>query len=54
VAADWTKMQDCERFAAACVDAWGRIDSLQNNAGIGADDADPLTCVVHGSICAVE
>ena len=42
VAADWTKMDDCKTFAAACVDAWGRIDFLQNNVGIGADDADPL------------
>jgi len=42
VAADWTKIEDCKSFAAACVDAWGRIDFLQNNVGIGADDADPL------------
>src|ERR1035438_6606634 len=42
VAADWTKAADCEAVAAACVDAWGRIDFLQNNVGIGTDDADPL------------
>lgn len=42
VAADWTKAADCEAFAAACVDTWGRIDFLQNNVGIGTDDADPL------------
>jgi NAD(P)-dependent dehydrogenase (short-subunit alcohol dehydrogenase family) len=42
VAADWTNAADCEAVAAACVDAWGRIDFLQNNVGIGTDDADPL------------
>src|SRR5213592_915101 len=42
VAADWTKAADCQSFAKACVDAWGRIDFLQNNVGIGTDDADPL------------
>jgi NAD(P)-dependent dehydrogenase (short-subunit alcohol dehydrogenase family) len=42
VAADWTKAEDCRAFAAACVDTWGRIDFLQNNVGIGTDDADPL------------
>jgi NAD(P)-dependent dehydrogenase (short-subunit alcohol dehydrogenase family) len=42
VAADWTKAADCEAFAAACIDAWGRIDFLQNNVGIGTDDASPL------------
>ena len=42
VAADWTRASDCQAFAAACVDTWGRIDFLQNNVGIGAGDADPL------------
>jgi NAD(P)-dependent dehydrogenase (short-subunit alcohol dehydrogenase family) len=42
VAADWTKAADCQALAAACVEAWGRIDFLQNNVGIGTDDADPL------------
>jgi NAD(P)-dependent dehydrogenase (short-subunit alcohol dehydrogenase family) len=42
VEADWTKAEDCRAFAAACVDTWGRIDFLQNNVGIGTDDADPL------------
>jgi NAD(P)-dependent dehydrogenase (short-subunit alcohol dehydrogenase family) len=42
VAGDWTEAADCGRFAAACVEAWGRIDFLQNNVGIGAGDADPL------------
>jgi NAD(P)-dependent dehydrogenase (short-subunit alcohol dehydrogenase family) len=42
VLADWTKATDCKAMAQACVDAWGRIDFLQNNVGIGAGDADPL------------
>jgi NAD(P)-dependent dehydrogenase (short-subunit alcohol dehydrogenase family) len=40
--ADWTSAPDCQAFAAACVERWGRIDFLQNNVGIGSDDADPL------------
>jgi NAD(P)-dependent dehydrogenase (short-subunit alcohol dehydrogenase family) len=40
--ADWTSAADCKAFAAACVEHWGRIDFLQNNVGIGIDDADPL------------
>ena len=43
VRADWTRAADCQAMAAACVDAWGRIDFLQNNVGIGAGDNDPLT-----------
>jgi NAD(P)-dependent dehydrogenase (short-subunit alcohol dehydrogenase family) len=39
---DWTVAADCKTFAAACTDAWGRIDFLQNNVGIGTDDAPPL------------
>ena len=42
VAADWTDAADCRAFATACVDAWGRIDFLQNNVGIASGDADPL------------
>jgi NAD(P)-dependent dehydrogenase (short-subunit alcohol dehydrogenase family) len=42
VAGDWTNPADCKAFAGACVDAWGRIDFLQNNVGIGTDDANPL------------
>ena len=41
-AGDWTAAADCQAFAAACRDAWGRIDFLQNNVGIGVGDADPL------------
>ena len=42
VRADWTSAADCEAMAAECVDAWGRIDFLQNNVGIGAGDDTPL------------
>lgn len=42
IAADWTKVADCEAVASTCVEAWGRIDFLQNNVGIGGGDADPL------------
>src|SRR4051812_41981112 len=41
-AADWTEATECQAFAKACVDRWGRIDFLQNNVGIGTGDADPL------------
>ena len=36
--ADWTDAADCRAMAAACLEAWGRIDFLQNNVGIGAGD----------------
>jgi NAD(P)-dependent dehydrogenase (short-subunit alcohol dehydrogenase family) len=42
VAADWTRAVDCRTIATACREAWGRIDFLQNNVGIGTDDAGPL------------
>ena len=42
VRADWTSAADCRAMAAACIEAWGRIDFLQNNVGIGAGDGDPL------------
>jgi NAD(P)-dependent dehydrogenase (short-subunit alcohol dehydrogenase family) len=42
VRADWTSADDCGAMAAACVQAFGRIDFLQNNVGIGAGDNDPL------------
>lgn len=41
IAGDWTRSADCKAYARACVDAWGRIDFLQNNVGIGAGDAAP-------------
>jgi NAD(P)-dependent dehydrogenase (short-subunit alcohol dehydrogenase family) len=43
VRADWTSAADCAAMATACVEAFGRIDFLQNNVGIGAGDGDPLT-----------
>lgn len=42
VTADWTDAADCKAIAAACLEAWGRIDFLQNNVGIGAGDDGPL------------
>jgi NAD(P)-dependent dehydrogenase (short-subunit alcohol dehydrogenase family) len=42
VAADWTRAADCRTIASACREAWGRIDFLQNNVGIGTGDAGPL------------
>jgi NAD(P)-dependent dehydrogenase (short-subunit alcohol dehydrogenase family) len=41
IRADWTSAEDCRAMATACVDAWGRIDYLQNNVGIGGDDGSP-------------
>ena len=40
---DWTVASDCQAFAQACVDKWGRIDFLQNNVGISTGDGTPLT-----------
>jgi NAD(P)-dependent dehydrogenase (short-subunit alcohol dehydrogenase family) len=42
VRADWTQAADCQAMAAACVEAWGRIDFLHNNVGIGGGDSHPL------------
>lgn len=42
VQGDWTVRADCAAYAEACVKAFGRIDFLHNNVGIGAGDADPL------------
>lgn len=39
--ADITREGDCESLAQACVEAWGRIDILHNNVGIGAGDGGP-------------
>jgi NAD(P)-dependent dehydrogenase (short-subunit alcohol dehydrogenase family) len=47
-AADWTEAAGCEAYTAACVDAWGRIDFLQNNVGIGIGDGDPLELTEEG------
>lgn len=43
VAGDWTSAPDCRAYAAACVEAWGRIDFLQNNVGVGGGDGSPRT-----------
>jgi NAD(P)-dependent dehydrogenase (short-subunit alcohol dehydrogenase family) len=48
VAGDWTSAEDCRGFAAACREAWGRIDFLQNNVGIGTGDAGPLELSEEG------
>lgn len=37
--ADVTSEDACRAIAAACIDAFGRIDVLHNNVGIGAGDA---------------
>jgi NAD(P)-dependent dehydrogenase (short-subunit alcohol dehydrogenase family) len=42
IQADWTSRADCTAYAEACMSAFGRIDFLQNNVGIGGGDADPL------------
>ena len=41
VEGDWTRAADCAAYAQACVEAWGRIDFLHNNVGIGAGDSVP-------------
>ena len=48
VAADWTRAADCRSIAATCVEAWGRIDFLHNNVGIGTGDAAPLKLTEAG------
>jgi NAD(P)-dependent dehydrogenase (short-subunit alcohol dehydrogenase family) len=40
--ADVTSEADCAAIVGACVDAWGRIDVLHNNVGIGTGDAGPV------------
>jgi NAD(P)-dependent dehydrogenase (short-subunit alcohol dehydrogenase family) len=39
--ADASREADCEAMVAACRDAYGGIDILHNNVGIGAGDAGP-------------
>jgi NAD(P)-dependent dehydrogenase (short-subunit alcohol dehydrogenase family) len=41
LAGDWTRASDCQAYAHACVEAWGRIDFLHNNVGIAGGDASP-------------
>ena len=38
---DVRRFADCERYVAACVDAFGRLDVLHNNVGIGGGDGGP-------------
>lgn len=40
---DVVNAADCERYVAACVAAYGRIDILHNNVGIGGGDGGPST-----------
>lgn len=47
IEADWTSARDCASYTSACVDAWGRIDFLQNNVGIGAGDGSPRALSVQ-------
>jgi NAD(P)-dependent dehydrogenase (short-subunit alcohol dehydrogenase family) len=39
---DWTVADDCRAYAAAAREAFGRIDFLHNNVGIGAGDSSAL------------
>ncbi len=39
---DWTRRDDCAAYANACVEAFGKVDFLHNNVGIGSGDASPL------------
>lgn len=41
-AADITNEEDCAAVAEACVNAYGRIDILHNNVGIGRGDTGPV------------
>lgn len=38
---DVRKFSDCERYVAACVETFGRLDILHNNVGIGGGDGGP-------------
>jgi NAD(P)-dependent dehydrogenase (short-subunit alcohol dehydrogenase family) len=38
---DWTRAADCKAWVKASFDAWGRVDFLHNNVGIGAGDEPP-------------
>jgi NAD(P)-dependent dehydrogenase (short-subunit alcohol dehydrogenase family) len=39
--ANVSREPDCEALVAACMEAYGRIDILHNNVGIGTGDAGP-------------
>lgn len=38
---DWTSRADCAAYANACVEAFGKVDFLHNNVGIGTGDSSP-------------
>lgn len=38
---DWTSAAVCKAYVEACLSAWGRVDLLHNNVGIGGGDAPP-------------
>src|SRR5437867_4381255 len=40
--ADIVREADCRTLVETCREAWGRIDILHNNVGIGAGDAGPV------------
>jgi NAD(P)-dependent dehydrogenase (short-subunit alcohol dehydrogenase family) len=42
LAADVSRGEDCRRMAETCVQAFGRIDILVNNVGIGRGDHGPV------------
>ena len=41
IAGDWTRAADCRAYVEACIKAFGRVDFLHNNVGIGAGDGPP-------------
>jgi NAD(P)-dependent dehydrogenase (short-subunit alcohol dehydrogenase family) len=43
IAADWTRAADCRAYVKGCTDAWGRVDFLHNNVGVGAGDDAPAS-----------
>jgi len=43
VRGDVTNQKDCEAFVRAAVDAYGRVDILHNNVGIGGGDDEILS-----------
>ena len=40
---DVTRQEDCDEFARAAVEAYGRVDILHNNVGIGGGDDEILS-----------
>ena len=45
--ADVTNPEDCARFAEACKSAFGRVDILHNNVGIGGGDRGLMNLAVE-------